>query len=88
MKSKLDKIQVGVGEYYSHLLRWDAWINGRTKSGQASSLLCAKLQEREQRINERLEYLAGVRGMSLDQLKAAILSGEVEDSELEKISED
>jgi len=51
-------------------------------------LLCAKLQEREQRINERLEYLAGVRGMSLDQLKAAILSGEVEDAELEKITED
>jgi hypothetical protein len=88
MKTRNDKIQVGVGEYYSHLLRWDAWVNGRTKSGQASSLLCAKLQEREQKINERLEYLAGVRSLSLDQLKAAILAGEVDDAELEKISGD
>jgi len=80
MKSNPDKIQVGIGEYYSHLLKWDAWVNNRTKSGQASSLLCAKLQEREQRIDDRLEYLAKIRNMTIDELKAAIIGGDAGDA--------
>ena len=64
-----------VGEYYDDLLTIDSWINGRTKGMQGTSLLCSKLQEREQRIKERVEYLAKKRNISPDDLWQQILSG-------------
>jgi len=75
MKSNPEKVQITVGEYYVFLLKWDCWINGRSKSGQAGSLLCSKLQEREQRIIERLDFLARIRNMSVEELKMAIVNG-------------
>lgn len=68
-----------LGEYYRDLLEVDSWINARTASTQANSLLCAKLQEREQRIEERLAYLAKKRGISSDEMRIQILKGEAED---------
>lgn len=67
-----------IGEYYSDLLTVDSWIRDTTKSQQASSLLCAKLQEREQLIKERVEYLAKKRGISLTELWTEILKGNAE----------
>ena len=83
MKSRPEKLQVWVGEYYADLIRLDSWINGRTRSAQAGSLLCAKIQEREGRILERLAYLANKRGLTADELRCEILNnkaGETEDS--------
>jgi len=84
LKNAAEKIQVGVGEYYSYLLKWDAWINNRTKSAQASSLLCAKLQEREVKIFERLEFLAKLRSLSVEELKLTIVNGGVIDTAIDE----
>ena len=64
-----------IGEYYNDLLIVDSWIRDTTKSQQASSLLCSKLQEREERIKERIEYLAKKRGITSDELWVQILKG-------------
>ncbi|HEY9760919.1 MAG TPA: hypothetical protein V6D07_00250 [Trichocoleus sp.] len=68
-----------LGEYYMDLLTVDAWINARTNSTQANSLLCAKLQERETRIKERVSYLARKRGIGADEMWVQILKGEAND---------
>jgi hypothetical protein len=76
-----------IGEYYRDLLEVDAWINARTASTQANSLLCAKLQEREERISERLGYLARKRGITPDEMRAQILKGEAVDLAPDEIKE-
>ncbi|BBD63505.1 hypothetical protein NIES2109_63800 (plasmid) [Nostoc sp. HK-01] len=64
-----------LGEYYNDLLTVDSWVNGRTKVAQAQSLLCAKLQERDKLIRERVEYLAKKRGITFDEMWSEILNG-------------
>lgn len=64
-----------IGEYYRDILEVDAWVNARTASTQATSLLCAKLQEREPRVRERVAYLAQKRGISTDEMWNQILKG-------------
>ena len=56
------------------VLTVDAWVNGRTKVVQAQSLLCAKLQERDKLIKERVEYLAKKRGITFDEMWEQILN--------------
>ena len=56
------------------MLTVDAWVNGRTKVVQAQSLLCAKLQERDKLIKERVEYLAKKRGITFDEMWEQILN--------------
>ncbi|HLO52490.1 MAG TPA: hypothetical protein VK211_29090 [Kamptonema sp.] len=65
-----------VGEFYEDLLTVDARINSRSLAAQASSLLCAKLQERESKIRDRVLYLANKRGITFDEMWAALLRGE------------
>jgi len=73
------RLQVpALGEYYDDLLYIDSWINNRTKVAQAQSLLCAKLQERESRIKERVSYLAKKRGVSEADMWGMILTGKAE----------
>lgn len=73
------RLQVpALGEYYDDLLYIDSWINNRTKVAQAQSLLCAKLQERESRIKERVGYLARKRGISESEMWGMILAGKAE----------
>jgi hypothetical protein len=76
-----------LGEFYEDLIKIDAWINARTIAGQANSLLCGKLQEREQRIRDRVEYLASKRGIKADELWKQILKGEARKIEPDEISE-
>ena len=66
-----------IGEYYEDLLLYDCFITGRQQGMQAASLLCAKLQEREQKIEARLEYLAEKRNISVSELKKQIRDGQV-----------
>lgn len=77
-----------LGEYYKDLLLIDSWINDRSMAMQANSLLCSKLQEREDRIQRRVEYLARKRGMSTDELWKAILKGEATRIDSSEISDD
>ena len=74
-----------IGEFYRDLLEIDAWINARTASTQANSLLCAKLQEREVRIKDRVAYLAKKRGIAPDEMWIQILKGEAQDLNPEEI---
>ncbi|TBR56428.1 hypothetical protein B4U84_29850 [Westiellopsis prolifica IICB1] len=76
MPKKDERLAIpALGEYYNDMLTVDAWVNGRTKVVQAQSLLCAKLQERDKLIKERVEYLAKKRDITFDQMWAAILNG-------------
>jgi hypothetical protein len=76
MPKKDERLAVpALGEYYNDLLHVDSWVNGRTKVVQAQSLLCAKLQERDKLIKERVEYLAKKRGITFDQMWEQILNG-------------
>lgn len=65
-----------LGEYYLDLLTVDARINARSKAIQANSLLCAKLQERENRIRERVAYLARKRNITPEEMWMLLLNGE------------
>lgn len=67
-----------IGEYYEDILLYDCFITGRQQGMQAASLLCAKLQEREGRIEGRLEYLAKKRGISVNDLKQQIREGDAD----------
>jgi hypothetical protein len=73
-----------LGEYYNDILSLDAWVNNRTRVTQAQNLLCAKLQEREIRIKERLEYIAKKRGITVDELWTSILNGTAEQLETDE----
>jgi hypothetical protein len=76
-----------IGEFYRDLLEVDSWINARTASTQANSLLCAKLQERESRIRERVAYLAKKRGIGPDEMWVQILKGEAVDLSPDEIAD-
>ncbi|MGB3693323.1 MAG: hypothetical protein WBG70_23815 [Spirulinaceae cyanobacterium] len=77
-----------LGEYYDDLLVIDSWINNRTKATQGQSLLCAKLQERESRINDRIKYLAQKRGISANELWVQILKGDAQKLSADEIDEE
>ncbi|WP_432811111.1 hypothetical protein [Pantanalinema sp. GBBB05] len=64
-----------LGEWYEDLLKVDAIINGRSEALQASSLLCAKLQEREPKIVQRVRYLAAKRGITFEEMWLQLLKG-------------
>jgi len=65
-----------LGEYYSDLLKLDSKINNRSEPMQAQSLLCAKLQERESKIKERVEYIAKKNGASFEETWMKLLNDE------------
>ena len=77
-----------IGEYYNDLLVVDSWIRDTTKSQQASNLLCTRLQEREQRIKDRITYLAKKRGISPDELWIQILKGNAKKIDADEIVSD
>jgi hypothetical protein len=79
-----------LGEWYEDLLRVDSLINGRSEPMQGQSLLCAKLQEREGVIKERIAYLAGKRGITPDQMWDQMIKGTYEpltQSDVEELSD-
>ena len=67
-----------MGEYYADLIAIDAAINRRSLAQQATSLLCAKLQQRKDLIHERVNYLAAKRGISFEAMWLQLLKGEYE----------
>ena len=80
-----DRIVISpIGEWYEDLLTIDSYLTARSRAQQASSLLCAKLQEREQRIKERVEYLAKKKGVTFDEMWAALLRGDLDADDVTK----
>jgi hypothetical protein len=67
-----------LGEYYEDLLSADSTINARSNAVQGSSLLCAKLQERELAIKARVEYLAKKRGITFEECWKMCVTGRLE----------
>jgi hypothetical protein len=63
-----------LGEYYSDLLVIEAKIKNRPVATEASSLLCAKLMERETSRNKMLDHLAWKRGVTRQEVIRLILS--------------
>lgn len=79
MPKKSERLQIPpLGEWYQDLLAIDAAINDRSEPNQASSLLCGKLQERESKIRERVQYLARKRNKSFDEMWDDILTSNYE----------
>lgn len=77
MRSK--RLQVpNPGTFYLDLLTIDAAINNRTAPMQAQSLLCAKLQEREKLIRERVQYIADRDNKTFDEVWGELLHGTYE----------
>jgi hypothetical protein len=76
---KARKVLAPMGEFYEDLLKIDAWINARTEATQGCALLCSKLQERETRIRERLDYLAEKRGIEAKSLWIQVLKDEAKE---------
>ena len=71
-----DRLKIApIGEFSEDLLTIDARMNASSSAQQASSLLRAKLQEREERIKARVTYLAWKRGISFDQMWEQLLKG-------------
>ena len=86
--AKDDRLRVAsVGEWYEDLLTIDAIVNGRTESQQASSLLCSKLQERQERIKERVRYLAAKRGVTFEEMWLQLLKGNYRKLTTEELQE-
>ncbi|KAB8313962.1 hypothetical protein SD81_040240 [Tolypothrix campylonemoides VB511288] len=79
MPRKDDRLTVApLGEWYEDLLSADSTINARSVAVQASSLLGSKLQEREAKIKERVQYLAKKRGISFDECWKQCVTGTLE----------
>lgn len=77
VQRKDDRISMSsLGEYYEDILEIDARMNARSKPEQARTLVYAKIQEREGRIKERVEYLARKRGISFEQMWDQLLTGD------------
>jgi hypothetical protein len=66
------------GEYYDDAWTVEAALKGRTKTAEGSSLLCAKLQERESRRNQMVQYLANKRNISFEEMWNQLLVGDYE----------
>lgn len=67
-----------LSEFYEDLLEVDSALTGRTTATQTTSLLCAKLQEREPKIKDRVRYLAAKRGLTFEDMWLKILQGHYE----------
>lgn len=68
-------IRFKLGEYYKDLLVTDGFLRGNSPTQQAESLLGAKLQEREEKIIRRVNYLAWKRGITPAQMWLDIQEG-------------
>lgn len=79
MAKKVERLYVSpMGELYMDALKIEAWLKNRTLSNEANSLLCAALMKRDDYRNRALAELAQKRGISVEQLKAQILTDKAE----------
>ena len=70
-----EQIQLGnLGEYYTDMLKLEAFIKNSSLTAQAENLLCTRLYQRTQYRNNVLEHLAWKRQISVEELKKQILT--------------
>lgn len=65
-----------IGPYYRIELELEAFLTKRSVSEAASSLLCSRLQQREDRRAHMLSIVADVLGIDVKELRQRVLSGE------------
>lgn len=71
-----EQIQLGnLGEYYTDMLRLEAFIKNSSLTAQAETLLRTQLFQRTKYRNEVLEHLAWKRQISVEELRKQILTG-------------
>ena len=79
-----------LGEYYDDCWTIEADLKSRTKTAEGASLLCNKLQEREEIRNRMIQYLADKRGISFQEMWNQVLIGKytpITPDEIAKIKE-
>lgn len=74
-----------LGEYYSDELRIEAVLKNRTEPQEAQSLLCSTIMRRSEVRQKMIEVLARKRGITPDELRTQILSGNYEPLEPDEI---
>lgn len=67
-----------LGEYYTEMLRQEAFIMDNALSAQAGSLLRNFLNMRTESRDRKLSFLAWRRGITVEELKRQIGSGEAD----------
>ena len=78
-----DRQYVRLGPYYREMLAVEAALKGRSQTEEGGSLLCAMLQQRTDKRNDMVKYLARRRGMTFEQMWDALLNGDIELTESE-----
>ncbi len=76
-----------LGEYYTDMLRIEAFIKDSAITTQAGSMLRAYLNKRTAYRDRVVEYLAWKRGISPDDMKMQIISGEAAQLSQEELIE-
>ncbi|WP_377962898.1 hypothetical protein [Almyronema epifaneia] len=67
-----------LGQHDDDWLTVWAWLNNRSKSAQASSVLSYRIRTQRKQIEEMLEYTAQRLGIEPDELRLKILEGEID----------
>lgn len=72
-----------LGEYYMDCLDVESALKHRTQAGEAASLLSAKLQERKEKRDAMVQYLANKHGTTFDEMWVRLRDGKYEPTEQE-----
>lgn len=73
-----------LGEYYDDALTVEAKMKDRSKAAEAASLLCAMLQQRADKRNAMVQYLADKNGVSFQEMWNSLLDKNAEISDEDK----
>lgn len=67
-----------LGEYYSDCLAVEATLKNKSQSNEAASLLCAMLQQRTEKRESMVKYLAQKYELSYEDMWQKLVSGDIE----------
>ncbi len=82
------RLQIGsLSEYYEDLLRVDAFLANNSLASQGKSLLQAFLTQKEQKIKERVTYLAAKRNITFEEMWQQIQSGTAQQMTQDEVSD-
>jgi hypothetical protein len=76
-----DRQYVRLGPYYKDMLAIEAALKGRSQTEEGGSLLCAMLQQRTEKRNEMVRYLADQAGVGFEQMWNSLLNGDIQATE-------
>ena len=64
-----------LGEYYMDCLEVEAALKDRTRAMEGSSLLCSLLQQRDEKRQKMVQYLADKRGIPYEEMWSQLRDG-------------